>query len=107
MPAGRQPALGRLDHFEAAVTHAHKRAAWVHVDGAFGLWAAASASLRPLTVGVQRADSWATDAHKTLNVPYDCGIAIVAEPSGRSVLGVDTAYVNLDASGPGDALQKV
>jgi glutamate/tyrosine decarboxylase-like PLP-dependent enzyme len=55
--------------------------AWVHVDGAFGLWAAAAPSLSRLSDGMERADSWATDAHKWLNVPYDCGLAFVREPN--------------------------
>jgi glutamate/tyrosine decarboxylase-like PLP-dependent enzyme len=58
---------------------AHERGAWVHVDGAFGLWAAATPSLRHHVEGVERADSWATDGHKWLNVPYDSGIAIVRD----------------------------
>ena len=62
-----------------AVAHAH--GAWVHVDGAFGLWAAASPRLAHLVGGHGGADSWATDAHKWLNVPYDCGIAICAHPA--------------------------
>jgi glutamate/tyrosine decarboxylase-like PLP-dependent enzyme len=58
--------------------------AWLHVDGAFGLWAAVSESLRPLVDGADRADSWATDAHKWLNVPYDSGIAFTAHPESHS-----------------------
>jgi glutamate/tyrosine decarboxylase-like PLP-dependent enzyme len=65
---------GAFDPFEKAVAAAHARGAWVHVDGAFGLFAAASPALRPLVRGLEEADSWATDAHKTLNVTYDCGI---------------------------------
>jgi glutamate/tyrosine decarboxylase-like PLP-dependent enzyme len=57
--------------------------AWLHVDGAFGLWAAASPALSHLVAGVERADSWATDAHKWLNVPYDCGIAVCAHPAAH------------------------
>nr|WP_201469803.1 aminotransferase class V-fold PLP-dependent enzyme [Microbacterium hydrocarbonoxydans] len=71
---------GAFDDFASLVPIAHEHGAWVHVDGAFGLWAAASDSLRPLTTGMSAADSWATDAHKTLNVPYDCGMAIVRDP---------------------------
>lgn len=71
---------GAFDAFEPLIDAAHAHGAWVHVDGAFGLWAAASASLRGLLQGVERADSWAVDAHKWLNVPYDAGIVIVADP---------------------------
>jgi len=58
---------------------AHERGAWVHVDGAFGLWGAVSPRWREAVRGVAEADSWATDAHKTLNVPYDSGLAIVRD----------------------------
>ena len=62
---------------------------WIHVDGAFGLWAAVPESLRHLVDGVERADSWATDAHKWLNVPYDSGVAFTAHPgvAQRRLLG--------------------
>jgi glutamate/tyrosine decarboxylase-like PLP-dependent enzyme len=74
---------GAYDDFAAAIAIAHDAGAWVHVDGAFGLWAGASPRLRHLVAGVETADSWSTDAHKTLSVPYDCGIAIVRD--GRSM----------------------
>jgi glutamate/tyrosine decarboxylase-like PLP-dependent enzyme len=70
---------GAFDPFPEVVPVAHEHGAWVHVDGAFGLWAATSADHRHLTAGVEHADSWATDGHKWLNVPYDCGYAIVAD----------------------------
>ena len=70
---------GAFDPFPDVIPVAHRYGAWVHVDGAFGLWAATSPDHRRFTVGVEQADSWATDGHKWLNVPYDCGYAIVAD----------------------------
>ncbi len=70
---------GAFDPFVDVMRVAHRHGAWVHVDGAFGLWAATSPEHQALTAGVERADSWATDGHKWLNVPYDCGYAIVAD----------------------------
>jgi glutamate/tyrosine decarboxylase-like PLP-dependent enzyme len=88
---------GAFDPMAAAVDLAHKYRAWVHIDGAFGLWAAASAQYRQLVAGVERADSWATDAHKTLNVPYDSGIAIVANAEAMyAAMGVHAAYLIQD-----------
>jgi glutamate/tyrosine decarboxylase-like PLP-dependent enzyme len=68
---------GAFDPFEPLMDWARQRNCWVHVDGAIGLWAAASPSRRHLTRGIERADSWTTDGHKWLNVPYDCGIVLV------------------------------
>jgi glutamate/tyrosine decarboxylase-like PLP-dependent enzyme len=74
---------GAFDPLAAICAAAREREAWVHVDGAFGLWAAASPALRHLVKGVELADSWATDAHKWLNVPYDSGLAFVAHPDAH------------------------
>jgi glutamate/tyrosine decarboxylase-like PLP-dependent enzyme len=67
---------GSFDPINKLCDMANKAGAWVHVDGAFGLWAAASTSKRNLTKGIEKADSWSVDGHKTLNTPYDCGIVI-------------------------------
>jgi glutamate/tyrosine decarboxylase-like PLP-dependent enzyme len=72
---------GAFDPFPAVVEWARARDAWVHVDGAFGLWAAADPALWPLTGGLATADSWATDAHKWLNVSYDSGIVFMRDPA--------------------------
>lgn len=96
---------GAFDDVGEAARVAHQRGTpdarpWVHVDGAFGLWAAASPNLRHLVPGLADADSWATDAHKTLNVPYDCGVVIVAQPTAlRAALGVRASYL-ISAEGP-------
>jgi glutamate/tyrosine decarboxylase-like PLP-dependent enzyme len=70
---------GAIDPFDQVVPRARRAGAWVHVDGAFGLWAAASPALRGATAGIEDADSWVTDGHKWLNTPYDCGLAIVRD----------------------------
>jgi len=99
---------GAFDPIGEAAAIAHTHGAWVHVDGAFGLWAAASPKRRHLVEGLETCDSWATDAHKTLNVPYDCGVAIVSRPDVvRSVFGVHTSYLMNDDQGPGDPFEKV
>jgi glutamate/tyrosine decarboxylase-like PLP-dependent enzyme len=99
---------GAFDPFAEAIAMAHERGAWVHVDGAFGLWAAASPALGHLVDGLTNADSWTTDAHKTLNVPYDCGLAIVADSAAmRGAMGVHASYLVADETGPGDPFEKV
>jgi glutamate/tyrosine decarboxylase-like PLP-dependent enzyme len=85
-------AFDDLDAIADAVARAPN--AWFHVDGAFGLWAAASPELRHLLRGSERADSWATDAHKWLNVPYDSGLAFCAHPeSHRAAMAATAAYL--------------
>jgi glutamate/tyrosine decarboxylase-like PLP-dependent enzyme len=85
---------GAFDPFEEIITWADKAAAWVHVDGAFGLWAKAVPAKSDLTRGLEKADSWATDAHKYLNVPYDSGVVIVRGPDAlRAAMAVTAAYL--------------
>ncbi|MET3809752.1 pyridoxal-dependent decarboxylase [Arthrobacter sp. UYEF3] len=99
---------GAFDPFEEAIAVAKAHGAWVHVDGAFGLWAAAVPELAALTAGLQGADSWGTDAHKTLNVPYDCGIAVVRDAQAlRAAMGVHTSYLIQDADGAADPFETV
>jgi glutamate/tyrosine decarboxylase-like PLP-dependent enzyme len=75
--------IGAFDPFEELIPLAHRYGAWVHVDGAFGLWIGASPKYRHLVKGYEMADSWVTDGHKWLNVPYDCGYAIIAHPEAH------------------------
>ena len=89
---------GHSDPFAELIPRARAAGAWVHVDGAFGLWAAASPRFRALVAGAELADSWATDAHKWLNAPYDSGIAICArEEDLRRSFATDAAYLLGDA----------
>lgn len=82
---------GLYDPFAEASRIAHGYGAWVHIDGAFGLWAATSDRLRDLLVGAELADSWATDGHKWLNVPFDCGFVFVAEAEAHRAAMEQTA----------------
>ena len=85
---------GASDPFPALIDTAHRHGAWVHVDGAFGLWAGASARHRSQVTGVGDADSWAVDAHKWLNVPYDSGVAIVRTPEVmHAAMGTSASYL--------------
>ncbi len=85
---------GAFDDLVAATTVAHDHAAWVHVDGAFGLWAAASPTTRHLTAGIEAADSWAVDGHKWLNVPYDSGYVFCAHPAAHvAAMSFTAAYL--------------
>ena len=88
---------GAVDPLDAIVTAAHAVGAWVHVDGAFGLWAAASPAYRGLLAGVEGADSLAMDCHKWLNVPYDCGFVAVADRAAHYGAGRMTAAYLLPA----------
>jgi glutamate/tyrosine decarboxylase-like PLP-dependent enzyme len=85
---------GACDPAEEICSRAHEAGAWVHVDGAFGLWAAVSPLYAPLVQGVTLADSWAIDCHKWLNVPYDSGIAVVRAPEHlQKALALNAAYL--------------
>jgi len=85
---------GAFDPTGEICLRAHDAGAWVHVDGAFGLWAAAAPSRAYLAEGVERADSWATDAHKWLNVPYDSGLAFVRDGEAlRAAMAVSAEYL--------------
>jgi glutamate/tyrosine decarboxylase-like PLP-dependent enzyme len=82
---------GAFDPAGAICPAARDAGAWIHVDGAFGLWAATSPAYRHLTHGFELADSWATDAHKWPNIGYDCGVALVREPEALSAAMVARA----------------
>ena len=111
---GRGPAIvcaqagnvntGAIDPLAAIADTVAGTDAWFHIDGAFGAWAAASPRLRGLVAGVERADSWATDAHKWLNVPYDSGIVFCAHPAAhRAAMAVHASYlIQADEGGPRD-----
>ena len=85
---------GAFDPLDAIITMTHEHGGWVHIDGAFGLWASASPQLRHLVKGLEKADSWGTDGHKWLNVPYDSGIGIVANSAAHQYsMTVSAAYL--------------
>jgi glutamate/tyrosine decarboxylase-like PLP-dependent enzyme len=89
---------GVYDLFAEVSEVAHRRGAWVHVDGAIGLWAAASPNYKHLTRGLEQADSWATDGHKWLNVPFDCGYAFVADAAAqRASMSHQAPYLTYDS----------
>ena len=92
---------GAFDPFDSVCAAARGDGAWVHIDGAFGLWAGASARRRWLCDGVEQADSWATDAHKWLNVPYDSGLVYVRNGAAlRAAMAVAAPYLAVSASQP-------
>jgi glutamate/tyrosine decarboxylase-like PLP-dependent enzyme len=85
---------GAFDPIEEICQRVRGSGAWVHVDGAFGLWAAATPTHRALCRGMAEADSWATDAHKWLNVPYDCGLAFVRDPHAlQAAMAITAEYL--------------
>jgi glutamate/tyrosine decarboxylase-like PLP-dependent enzyme len=85
---------GAFDRIDDVCRRAHAAGAWVHVDGAFGLWAAAAPARAGLCRGIGDADSWATDAHKWLNVPYDCGLAFVRDPHAlQAAMAITAEYL--------------
>jgi glutamate/tyrosine decarboxylase-like PLP-dependent enzyme len=96
---------GSFDAFHEIADAAEAAGAWLHVDGAFGLWAAASPRFAHLCAGVERADSWATDGHKWLNVPYDCGVMLCARPEAhRRAISVYADYLVHSEEGARDQM---
>jgi glutamate/tyrosine decarboxylase-like PLP-dependent enzyme len=96
---------GSFDVFHEIADAAEAAGAWLHVDGAFGLWAAASPRFAHLVDGAERADSWATDGHKWLNVPYDCGIMLCARPEAhRRAISVYADYLVHSGEGARDQM---
>jgi glutamate/tyrosine decarboxylase-like PLP-dependent enzyme len=90
---------GSFDPFEQIVPTAREAGVWVHVDGAFGLWARACAELKAITRGIELADSWATDAHKWLNVPYDSGIVFVRHGAAlQAAMAITAAYLPTESA---------
>jgi glutamate/tyrosine decarboxylase-like PLP-dependent enzyme len=90
---------GAFDPLREIAEAAREHSAWLHVDGAFGLWARTNRELAHLADGIDLADSWATDAHKWLNVPYDCGIAITRHPEDHRASMTSTAAYLVQTSG--------
>jgi glutamate/tyrosine decarboxylase-like PLP-dependent enzyme len=91
---------GAFDPFDEIAAAAQQHGAWLHVDGAFGLWAAASPELRKLVHGSERADSWITDAHKWLNVPYDSALVLCSDPEAhRAAMTTSASYLIQDDTG--------
>jgi glutamate/tyrosine decarboxylase-like PLP-dependent enzyme len=89
---------GAFDPIAEICAAAHRQGAWVHIDGAFGLWAMAVPSMRQLTAGMEKADSWATDFHKWLNVPYDSGLALVRDSDALChAMAVTAEYLPTDS----------
>lgn len=85
---------GAFDPVGEICKHAHQAGAWVHLDGAFGLWAMAAPTMARQSEGMDQADSWATDFHKWLNVPYDSGLALVRDPDAlRAAMAVTAEYL--------------
>ena len=99
---------GAFDRHQEICELARKKQAWVHVDGTFGLWARASDEQAPLAAGVEAADSWATDGHKWLQTPYDCGYAIVRDAAAqRRAMTTAASYLPAAAEGERDPTQFV
>lgn len=93
---------GAFDDFDKIGDLANQAGAWVHIDGAFGLWAKCSSKLKRWTKGIEKADSWAVDGHKTLNTPYDCGIVICKDKDAlSSAMNMSGSYIMRDQNRDG------